>query len=115
MKFSLLLAAAVILVRDPTGKWAGGPLEPWFQSLQNKLGRYCCARADGHPLEESEWDIKDNKYRVFFEGEWIVVPDHAVISGPNKFGKAMVWFTGAWEVGDDPFPRIHCFIPGSGV
>jgi len=58
VRFPLLLAAAVILVRDPTGKWAGGPLEPWFQSLQNKIGLYCCAKADGHPLDDGEWDIR---------------------------------------------------------
>jgi hypothetical protein len=40
MRLALLFAAAVILVRDPTGKWAGDPLEPWFQSLQNKVGLY---------------------------------------------------------------------------
>src|SRR5215469_5645822 len=88
MKVALLLAAAVILIRHPTGKWADDPLQPWFQSLQNKNGLYCCARADGHPLNEGEWDIKDNHYRVFVEGRWVVVPDAAVLSGPNKFGKA---------------------------
>jgi len=34
----LFVAAAVILVRDPTGKWAGDPLHPWFESLRNKAG-----------------------------------------------------------------------------
>src|SRR5215813_8296502 len=100
MRFTLLLAAAVILVRDPTGKWANDPLQPWFQSLQNKNGFYCCARADGHPLDE---------------GEWIVVPDDALISGPNKFGKAIVWL---WPHADiasgeiHTITRIQCFIPG---
>jgi hypothetical protein len=28
MKLAPLLAAAVILIRDPTGKWAGDPLQP---------------------------------------------------------------------------------------
>jgi len=60
MRLALLLAAAVILIRDPTGKWAGDPLRPWFEALKNKDGLYCCAEADGHPLDESEWDIKDN-------------------------------------------------------
>ena len=64
MKFSLLLAAAFILVRDPTGKWAGDPLEPWFQSLQNKRGSYCCAGADGRPLDEGEWDRKVSRLRA---------------------------------------------------
>ena len=60
MRLALLLAAAVILVRDPTGQWAGNPLQPWFESLHNKLGLYCCAEADGHLLDDGEWDTKDN-------------------------------------------------------
>ena len=107
----LLLAAAVILIRDPTGKWAGDPLQPWFQSLQSQDGLYCCARADGLPLDDGEWDIKDNKYRVFIQGEWIVVPNDAVISGPNKFGKAIVWLQDYTDFASG----IWCFIPGSGV
>jgi hypothetical protein len=114
MRFSLLLAAALILVRDPTGKWAGDQLQPWFESLRNKNGLYCCAKADGHPLDDSEWDIKDNNYRVLVQGQWTVVPDDAVISDPNKFGKAIVWFRGdPW--GATPNTRILCFLPGSGV
>ena len=59
MRLALLLVAAVILIRDPTGKWAGDPLQPWFESLRNKLGLYCCAEADGHVLDDGEWDTKD--------------------------------------------------------
>ena len=113
MRLALLLAAAVILIRDPTGKWAGDPLQPWFESLRNKLGLYCCAEADGHVLDDSEWDTKDNNYRVFLQGEWTVVPDDAVLSGPNKFGKAIVWFRDPWGV--TPNTHIQCFLPGSGV
>ena len=118
MKVALLLAAAVILIRDPTGKWADDPLQPWFQSLHNKRGLYCCARADGHPLDESERDIKGDSYRVFLKGEWIVVPDDAVISDPNKFGKAMVWLRNDGHIASGELHniiRIQCFIPGSGV
>ena len=116
MRF-LLLAAAVILVRDPTGKWAGDPLQPWFESLRNKAGLYCCAKADGHPLDEGEWDMKGNSYRVLVEGKWTVVPDDALILSPNKFGKAIVWLWPqdvlAWGGGGNN--PIRCFIPGSGV
>ena len=118
MRVALLLAAAVILIRDPTGKWAGDPLQPWFQSLQSKDGLYCCARADGLPLDDGEWDIKDNKYRVFIKGEWIVVPDDALILGPNKFGKAIVWLWPSQVVAEWAGGRsnlIRCFIPVSGV
>jgi hypothetical protein len=38
MRVALLLAAAVILVRDPTGKWAADPFQPWFESLRISLG-----------------------------------------------------------------------------
>ena len=107
----------LILIGDPTGKWANDPLRPWFEALKNKEGLVCCVEADGHPLDESEWDIKDNTYRVFIQGEWIVVPDHAVISGPNKFGKAIVWVWPqevlAWS--DSASNFIRCFIPGPGV
>jgi hypothetical protein len=94
-------------------KWVGDPSQPWFEPLRNKLGVYCCAKADGHPLEDDEWDIKGNSYRVFVQGQWTVVPDDAVISGPNKFGKAIVWFRNPWGV--TPATSIKCFLPGSGV
>jgi hypothetical protein len=54
-------------------------------------------------------DIKDNSYRIFVQGEWTIVPDDAVLLGPNKFGKAIVWFRDPWGV--KPSSRIQCFIP----
>jgi hypothetical protein len=89
-------------------------LQPWFESLRNKLGLYCCAKADGHVLDDGEWDTKDNNYRVFVQGRWFVVPDDAVLSGPNKFGKAIVWFRN-YPGRTTPDTRILCFLPGSGV
>ena len=111
MRF-LLLATAVILVRDPSGKWAGDSLHPWFESLRNKAGLYCCAEADGHPLDDSQWDVKGNSYRVFLHGERVVVPADTVISG-----KAIVWFQKPGELawGGDTKTPILCFIPGSEV
>jgi hypothetical protein len=41
------------------------------------------------------------------------VPDDAVLSGPNKFGKAIVWFRDPWGVSSTI--RIQCFLSGSGV
>jgi hypothetical protein len=118
VRYPLLLAAAVILVRDPTGKWAGDPLRPWFESLRNKAGMSCCARADGYPVDDGEWDIEGNHYRVFLNGEWSIVPDDVVILSPNKFGKAIVWLALQGELDTDRPPlstRILCFMPGSGA
>jgi hypothetical protein len=39
------------------------------------------------------------------------VPDVALISGPNKFGKAIVWLQDYTDFASG----IRCFIPGSGV
>ena len=37
----------------------------------------------------------DNSYRIFVQGEWTIVPDDAVLLGPNKFGKAIVLVQGS--------------------
>jgi hypothetical protein len=99
MRFFLLVAGAVILVRDPTGKWAGDPLKPWFDDLHNQAGQFCCSDADGHPVDDGDWDMKDNRYRVIVQVDWTVVPDDAIVSGPNKFGKAVVWLWNLDELG----------------
>jgi hypothetical protein len=61
-------------------------------------------------LKDVEWKTTaDGKhYTVYINGEWVEVPDDAVLKQPNLFGKAMVW----------PFyldgrPIVRCFIPGS--
>jgi len=78
---------------------------------------FCCAEADGHPLDDGEWDMKNDSYRVFFQGKWATVPGDAVIVGPNKFGKAIVWLlppdVAAW--GGPVSNPIICFMPGSAV
>jgi hypothetical protein len=40
-------------------------------------------------------------------GAWTQVPDEAVITEPNKFGRPLVWL--------DQRQDIRCFIPGSGL
>jgi hypothetical protein len=50
-------------------------------------------------------------YRVRLHGEWIVVPDSAVVTERNRFGAAVVWpymdAAGATQ--------IRCFLPGAGA
>src|SRR5262249_48096666 len=115
MRLALLLAAAVILIRDPTGNGRAIRCSLGFSLCRARTG---CIAVRGHPLDDGEWDIKNNKYRVFIQGEWIVVPDDAVISGPNKFGKAIVWLQDHADLASgeiQTITRIRCFIPGSGV
>jgi hypothetical protein len=104
--------------RDLDGAHANSPLKSWFDHLASGKG-LCCSFADGVTVEDVDWDTggtnKDTAsegghYRVRLNKEWIVVPDAAVITEPNKFGPAVVWpYTdGSGQT------QIRCFLPGAG-
>src|SRR6516164_3388680 len=71
----------------------------------------CCSFADGFKVDGVDWDTQDGHYRVRLNGEWIVVPDNAVVTEPNKFGPAVVWP----YMGTDGQTQIRCFLPGAGA
>lgn len=104
----LLLAALWIhpvRARDD-GQYAASPLKPWFDSLASKKG-LCCSDADGSAVSDADWETKDGHYRVKIEGEWFDVPDDALITEPNLYGKTMVWPIKGWGG-----LTIRCFMPG---
>lgn len=92
------------------GRFANSQLKPWFDKLASGKG-LCCSFADGFKVEDVDWDVEKGRYRVRLNGEWVVVPDAALVTEPNKFGPAVVW----------PYQdaagttQIRCFIPGSGA
>jgi hypothetical protein len=92
------------------GRYAGSPLKQWFDQLASGKG-LCCSFADGFSVENVDWDTADGRYRVRLHGEWVNVPDAAVVTEPNKFGPAVVWpyqdAAGATQ--------IRCFMPGAGA
>lgn len=98
--------AAPLLARD-NGRYANSPLHEWFDSLHSARGP-CCSDADGTAVSGADWDSKDGHYRVYLGGEWIDVPDEAVIKTPNLAGRTMVWPM----YQDGKRPLIRCFIPG---
>jgi hypothetical protein len=57
---------------------------------------------------DSDWEVVNSHYRVFLDGQWLDVPDDAVLTQPNLYGRTVVWpmktFAGM---------TIRCFIPGS--
>lgn len=106
----MLFCVALAFARD-NGQYANSTLKPWFDQLASKRGN-CCSFADGVRIEDVNWDVKDGHYRVWLDSQWIVVPDEAVITEPNRYGPAVVW----------PYMRyvgspteIRCFLPGSGA
>jgi hypothetical protein len=113
----LRLAGAVVLMavasqfveaRD-RGQYANSnpELKAWFDSLKSGKGP-CCSDADGTALSDVDWESHGGHYRVRIEGEWIDVPEEAVITEPNRIGRTMVWPIRGY-VG----VTIRCFMPGS--
>ena len=112
---AIVALCAVVFLPHPSsarddGRFANSPLKAWFDRLASGKG-LCCSFADGVSVEDVDWDTKDGRYRVRLNGQWVVVPDAAVVTEPNKFGPAVVWpyqdNAGATQ--------IRCFLPGTGA
>jgi hypothetical protein len=114
MPLSIALAAMLVAAaaypahaRDPDGRYANSPLKQWFDSLKSGKGP-CCSDADGTAVSDVDWESSNGHYRVRIEGEWVEVPDDAVITEPNRVGRTMVW-----PIRGYGGLTIRCFMPGS--
>jgi hypothetical protein len=112
LKVGIVLALAIIWAATTSsarddGRYAGSPLKPWFDTLKSGKG-LCCSDADGFAVSDPDWESQDGHYRVRLEGIWVVVPDDAVITEPNRAGRTMVW-----PVKNARGISIRCFLPGS--
>jgi hypothetical protein len=98
--------------RDPGGKYAqqDPKMHKWFEGLKSGKGP-CCSDADGTALSDVDWrsvDKTDVHYQVRIDGDWIDVPDEAVLTQPNLYGRTMVWpIRGYLGI------TIRCFIVGA--
>lgn len=106
----MAFAPTNVSARDPDGRYANEPLHAWFDQLASGKG-LCCSFADGFSIQDVDWDTRDGRYRVRIHGEWIVVPDAAVVTEPNRFGPAVVWPYKDTEGAT----QIRCFLPGAGA
>jgi len=104
------------LGRDLDGRYASSPLHRWFEQLASRKG-LCCSFADGYAVEDVDWEAKDGHYRVRLPKRmdskdmiWVDVPDDAVVTEPNRAGRAMVW-----PIYNEAYGgmSIRCFMPGS--
>jgi hypothetical protein len=113
-KYAIVVALLVGLsnsafARDD-GRYANDTLKHWFDNLTSRNGN-CCSFADGLSISDVDWDTKDGHYRVLLHGEWINVPNSAVVTEPNRYGPAVVWP----YMDTDGNIYIRCFLPGSGA
>lgn len=93
----------------------GSKMHDWFMKLHNGNGSPCCADADGNVVMDADWDTKDGHYRVRLDGNWVDVPDEAVIKEPNLYGPTMVWPLHSYGYLSPSSFSIRCFLPGSGM
>src|ERR1700733_9815922 len=98
-----------VYARDD-GRYANAPLKAWFDQLASGKG-LCCSFADGVSVQNVDWDTQNGRYRVRIQGQWVVVPDTAVVTEPNRFGPAVVW---PYQDADGA-TQIRCFLPGAGA
>lgn len=116
-RWSLWLLIGIVLVAFAFGGCRKGhahdhnrpELNDWFMDLHSKGKAPCCDGSDAMSLEDVDWDSKDGHYRVRLEGEWVDVPDDAVVEGPNRAGPTMVW---PWRQ-NCKLDHVRCFMPGS--
>ncbi|MBR0868642.1 hypothetical protein ACVIWV_001977 [Bradyrhizobium diazoefficiens] len=110
MMVALLLMSIPVAARDPEGKYAqvDPEMHRWFEQLKSEGGEACCALSDGNTLRDTDWRSQNGHFQVFLANEWIDVPDVAVVKGPNRFGRTVVW-----PYYEDGHPTIRCFMPGS--
>ena len=103
----LAMASQIVQARD-RGQYAAAPeIKAWFDRLASRKGP-CCSDADGSAVSDVDWETHGGRYRVRIEGEWVDVPDEAVITEPNRVGRTMVWpIRGYLGL------SIRCFMPGS--
>lgn len=100
----------------------------WFnKQLVPGSGMKCCSEADGITAQE---DIREGHYWTRFTAQvpiwhaetseytkieqdsgWLEVPDKAVLQGPNKMGRPIVW----WWADTAGKLRVRCYAPGAGL
>ena len=104
----MVLASQLGHARD-RGQFANSnpEIKAWFDTLRSGKGP-CCSDADGSAVSDVDWESGNGHYRVRIDGEWIDVPDEAVITEPNRVGRTMVW-----PIRGYGGLTIRCFMPGS--
>ena len=83
------LASQLAHARD-RGQFANSnpEIKAWFDTLRSGKGP-CCSDADGSAVSDVDWESSDGRYRVRVEGDWVDVPEEAVITEPNRVGRTM--------------------------
>lgn len=88
----VLLVLAVLLVRDDSGKYVNSPLSEWYSVQHNKVGNFCCDKADAHDFYGSYQLDSDGSVEFAANGTHYHLSSDLVLSGPNPTGHAVWWY-----------------------
>jgi hypothetical protein len=120
----ILMLISICLLPVPVrafdnGQYADVPdnVRSWFKSIRGPGGKLCCDIADGH---RTTWKGDEaGRYWVPINGEWVQVPEDAVIyNSRSPISEAVVWYTNFNDeaAGIQQYGIfIRCFVPGDGV
>jgi hypothetical protein len=103
-----LIGASVAVRAMDSGQFENvpEPVRKWFKSVIAPNGVPCCDVSDGH---RTSYDMREGAFWVPIEGEWMRVPERAIIrESENPIGEAVVWY-----VRHRGAIIISCFVPGS--
>ena len=95
---------------DDRGQFDNVPdnIRSWFKAIVSPSGVPCCDISDGH---RTEYDFREGAYWVPIEGQWLAVPERAIIRDRgNPVGEAVVWY-----VHHRGSIVISCFVPADAV
>lgn len=103
-----MLVVTAVMARN-NGQWALSDPEQqnFYDGLRNNNGMQCCTNADGY---DARWETRGSEYWVEIDLEWQRVPPAALLTVPNRYGAAKVWFNRPPNGGQ---PVIACFLPGT--
>jgi hypothetical protein len=92
----------------PSEKWGHDPdTSEWFKSLKNPQGFPCCDYTDGTRIEDPDYrENDDGSYEVFAHAQWVHVDKEKIVTGTNRVGYAILWWSNA-------APLPYCFLPGA--
>ena len=106
---ALMCVSASVRAID-SGQYSNSPdhIRKWFKSVIAPNGVPCCDETDGH---RTSYDMREGAFWVPIEGEWMRVPERAIIrDAGNPVGEAVVWY-----VRHRGAIIISCFVPSSEI
>jgi hypothetical protein len=108
LALTTVLAGAALAFDNGQYNDVSPEIRTWFRNILAPNGVPCCDISDGHL---TEYDVRNGAYWVPIEGEWMLVPERAVIrNGGNPVGRAVVWY-----VHHRGAIIISCFVPADAV